>query len=186
MAKYIGWYWDKSHPDEAKYWNGKEWGGSRPLTQLVGARLYSSATGQAMSAEELPDGYVPTAQPSGAPRPHSEQQGRKAIGGRLGCLLVLAALVVIITVITWVTSLVSVQNNPQFTEENGLSTCKELISKEKNGRGNETVQGSVLAGNLYKATIAYAGVSEVYRWTCRLEWSGGRWNTDILESDRIQ
>ncbi|MGK3957663.1 hypothetical protein ACLKOZ_15905 [Arthrobacter sp. R4] len=125
-----------------------------------------------------------TGGPVAAPRQAAQKRLEMSPG--VGCLLALIALAVIIALITWVSSSFSPQNNPQKTEENGLATCKELISKQKNGGGNQTVQGSVLAGDLYKATIADAGFSKVYRWTCRLEWSGGQWTTDILESHQIQ
>lgn len=190
MANYIGWYWDESRPDVATYWNGKDWSQSRPLSGLVGATLYSSATGQVISTQQLPIGYVPRVDtpPATASRTSGAtaiQPGRRAIGGRLGCLLVLLALAVVISVITWVTSMSSGENNPKFTEENGLATCKERISKQQHGSGKETVQGSVLSGNLYKATIAYAGFADAYRWTCGLEWSGDRWTTETLEGHRM-
>lgn len=72
------------------------------------------------------------------------------------------------------------------TKANGLKTCKDLISQQPHGGGKETIQSDVLVGDLYKTNIVYEGLSEVHRWTCRLEWVGSRWRVDILESKRLQ
>lgn len=40
------WYWDRSRPDVASYWDGGQWLQTLPLTQLVGVRVIDRATGQ--------------------------------------------------------------------------------------------------------------------------------------------
>lgn len=104
----------------------------------------------------------------------------------MGCLLVLIGLGVIIALITWVSSFFSAQSHPQKTEANGLDTCKELVSHQSGGSGTTSVQGSVLMGDTYKATIGVAGFSKAYMFECRLVWNGSGWTKDVLSGHEMK
>lgn len=99
--------------------------------------------------------------------------------------MVVLGMVVIGLLVSWISAPFAASNNPHFTEESGLATCKELVAQQDNGSGNTTVMGSVIQGDRYKATVAVAGFSKAYRFTCRLEWIDGKWSTDILEYHEV-
>lgn len=99
--------------------------------------------------------------------------------------MVILGLVAVGLLISWISTPFMASNNPRFTEESGLATCKEFVARQDNGGGNTTVMGSVLQGDRYKASFAVAGFSKAFRFTCRLEWSGEKWTTDILEGHEV-
>lgn len=161
-----GWYGTSRRSHVARHWDGKVW--SRPVPR-----------------HEFGRGVVIHVDPDAEPRNAPRRKPKIEIGAGAGCLLVLVGLVVVALFISWISSPFQASNNPKLTEQSGLATCKELVAKQDGGSGNTTVQGSVLAGTTYKATIAVAGMSEAHRFTCRLEWTGSKWTRDVLEGHRM-
>ncbi|QOT19424.1 hypothetical protein [Paenarthrobacter sp. YJN-5] len=192
---FAAWYWDRTRPDVASYWDGGQWLQTLPLTQLVGVRVIDRATGQPIPPRQPPAG-TPAQEPS-RQVPMSEvtwfvpkSPRRKRVDAPMKVLIGILVALGVAAGWVWV-----IASNPspsstspvaEKTKANGLKTCKDLISQQPHGGGNETIQSDVLVGDLYKTNIVYEGLSEVHRWTCRLEWVGSRWRVDILESKRLQ
>lgn len=175
----VGWYGTSKHSHLARHWDGKVW--SRPVPRKEfgpGVEIHVDPT------------IGRPAESAGSPNASTHQQNEPSrkkmeIGCGTGCMMVILGLVVVGLLISWISTPFLASNNPRFTEESGLATCKELVAKQDNGQGNTTVMGSVLQGDRYKASFAVAGFSEAYRFTCRLEWSDDRWKTDILEGHEV-
>lgn len=172
----IGWYAASADAPVVTHWNGVAW----------------DATVQ---RADLAPGTPIRINPSLAAPPHRPSQPIAAqirpprkkteIGCGTGCMMVVLGMVIIGLLVSWISAPFAASNNPSFTKESGLATCKELVARQDNGSGNTTVMGSVLQGDRYKASLAVAGFSKAYRFTCRLEWIDGKWSTDILEYHQV-
>lgn len=190
---YAAWYWDPARPDVASYWDGHQWLQTLPLIQLQGVRILSVTTGQPLPPRQLPS-QAPAPEPF-RQVPTSEvtwfgpKKPRKPLGTLMRVMIgvwVAVALAVVALGISAVVPAGSVSAPvAEKTKANGFQTCKELIKQQPHSSGTEIVQADVLVGDLYKTNIVYQGYSDAHRWTCRLEWTGSRWRTDILESKKL-
>lgn len=172
-ARAVGWYGTSEHSPVVRHWDGTVWSPPVPRKEFgPGVVIYiDSTSGRSDTPHQ--------ATVADAARKKAE------IGCGTGCLMVILAIVGVGFLISWITTPFLASNNPRFTEESGLETCKELVSRRDGGSGSTTVQGSVLQGDMYKATIAVAGFSKANRFTCRLEWTGEKWSTDVLEGHEL-
>lgn len=178
----------------ASYWDGHQWLQTLPLIQLQGVRILSVTTGQPLTPRQPPS-QAPVTEPF-RQVPMSEvtwfgpKKPRKPLGTLMKVMIGVWVAVAVAVAGLGISAVVPAGSVgapvAEKTKANGLQTCRALISEQPHGGGRQTVQADVLGGDLYKAVIVYEGFSEVHRWTCRLEWTGSRWRTDILDSKRLQ